>query len=142
MLTLHAWTPALLAQVFMPALSLAALLSIDTLKTCVVLDAMTKSHHNPNREMIGQGLGNIGSALLGGIPGAGTMGANKYCQVGAVPCCAVLCCAVSVHVQNGDKIVQPGAMLHWLVGGLLGAVGCWAGTASKHASCWAAFMLH
>jgi len=76
MLTLHAWTPAILAQVFMPALSLAALLSIDTLKTCVVLDALTKSHHNPNREMIGQGLGNIGSALLGGIPGAGTMGAS------------------------------------------------------------------
>jgi SulP family sulfate permease len=48
----------------------------DTLKTCVVLDALTCSHHNPNREMLGQGLGNIGSALLGGIPGAGTMGAS------------------------------------------------------------------
>ncbi|MCX9154968.1 SulP family inorganic anion transporter [Niveibacterium sp. 24ML] len=70
------WNPALLAQVFMPALSLAALLSIDTLKTCVVLDAMTASHHNPDREMIGQGLGNMGSALIGGIPGAGTMGAS------------------------------------------------------------------
>lgn len=69
-------SPELLALVFMPALSLAALLSIDTLKTCVVLDAMTASHHNPNREMVGQGLGNIGSALLGGVPGAGTMGAS------------------------------------------------------------------
>jgi SulP family sulfate permease len=73
---LRAWNPQLLAEIFLPALSLAALLSIDTLKTCVVLDALTCSHHNPNREMIGQGLGNIGSALLGGIPGSGTMGAS------------------------------------------------------------------
>jgi SulP family sulfate permease len=74
--TLHAWDPVLLVKIFLPALSLAALLSIDTLKTCVVLDTLTCSHHNSNREMIGQGLGNIGSALLGGIPGAGTMGAS------------------------------------------------------------------
>ncbi len=73
---LAAWDATLLAQIFLPALSLAALLSIDTLKTCVVLDALTASHHNPNKEMLGQGLGNIGAALLGGIPGAGTMGAS------------------------------------------------------------------
>ncbi len=73
---LRAWDPALLAQIFLPALTLAALLSIDTLKTCVVLDALTNTHHDSNRELIGQGLGNIGSALLGGIPGAGQMGAS------------------------------------------------------------------
>lgn len=73
---LGAWDTALLTAVGLPALSLAALLSIDTLKTCVVLDAMTCSEHDPNREMLAQGLGNIGSALLGGIPGAGTMGAS------------------------------------------------------------------
>jgi SulP family sulfate permease len=72
----RAWNPELLAQIFLPALTLAALLSIDTLKTCVVLDTMTNTHHNPNRELIGQGLGNIGSALMGGIPGAGQMGAS------------------------------------------------------------------
>lgn len=73
---LRAWDPALLAQIFLPALTLAALLSIDTLKTCVVLDALTRTHHSSNRELIGQGLGNICSALLGGIPGAGQMGAS------------------------------------------------------------------
>jgi SulP family sulfate permease len=73
---LSAWNPALLAQIFLPALTLAALLSIDTLKTCVVLDALTGTHHNSNKELIGQGLGNMGSALLGGIPGAGQMGAS------------------------------------------------------------------
>jgi SulP family sulfate permease len=59
-----------------PAVTLAVLLSIDTLKTCVVLDAMTGSRHNSNKELIGQGLGNLASSLIGGAPGAGTMGAT------------------------------------------------------------------
>jgi len=59
-----------------PALTLAVLLSIDTLKTCVVLDAMTRSRHDSNRELVAQGLGNAASAALGGVPGAGTMGAT------------------------------------------------------------------
>ncbi|MEN9712316.1 MAG: hypothetical protein RLY90_577 [Pseudomonadota bacterium] len=63
-------------QVLYPALTLAVLLSIDTLKTCVVLDALTGSRHNSNKELIGQGLGNLTAAALGGIPGAGTMGAT------------------------------------------------------------------
>jgi len=59
-----------------PALTLAVLLSIDTLKTCMVLDALTHSRHNSNRELIGQGLGNVASAMIGGIAGAGQMGAT------------------------------------------------------------------
>ncbi len=65
-----------LLQIMVPALTLSVLLSIDTLKTCVVLDAMTRSRHDSNRELIGQGLGNVASAVVGGIPGAGTMGAT------------------------------------------------------------------
>jgi SulP family sulfate permease len=64
--------PALL----MPALTLAVLLSIDTLKTCVVVDTLTRSRHDSNRELLGQGLGNLTSAAIGGIPGAGQMGAT------------------------------------------------------------------
>ena len=68
-----------LAQVgalFGSALTLAALLSIDTLKTCVVIDQMTRTRHEPNRELFAQGLANITSSAIGGIPGAGTMGAT------------------------------------------------------------------
>ncbi|MBF0635530.1 MAG: SLC26A/SulP transporter family protein [Nitrospinae bacterium] len=64
----------LVTKAAIPALTLAVLLSIDTLKTCVVLDALTRSRHNSNRELIAQGLGNVASAIIGGIPGAGTMG--------------------------------------------------------------------
>ncbi|MFO1191964.1 MAG: SulP family inorganic anion transporter [Rhodoferax sp.] len=65
-----------LAGLLVPALTLAVLLSIDTLKTCVVLDAMTRSRHDSNRTLIGQGMGNMASALVGGMAGAGTMGAT------------------------------------------------------------------
>lgn len=58
------------------ALTLATLLSIDTLKTCVVIDQMTRTRHEPNRELFAQGLANMASSSVGGIPGAGTMGAS------------------------------------------------------------------
>ncbi|KAB2928391.1 MAG: cyclic nucleotide-binding domain-containing protein [Dechloromonas sp.] len=58
------------------ALTLAVLLSIDTLKTCVVLDQMTRSQHNSNRELLAQGIANVAASSVGGIPGAGTMGAT------------------------------------------------------------------
>jgi SulP family sulfate permease len=60
--------------VLVPALTLSVLLSIDTLKTCVVTDALTRTRHDSNRVLIGQGLGNIASAVVGGVPGAGIMG--------------------------------------------------------------------
>ncbi len=59
-----------------PALTLAVLLSIDTLKTCVITDSIVRSRHNSNRELAGQGAGNIASAMFGGMPGAGTLGAT------------------------------------------------------------------
>ena len=63
-------------SVIVPALTLAVLLSIDTLKTCVVTDALTRTRHDSNRVLIGQGLGNLAAAAAGGVPGAGTMGAT------------------------------------------------------------------
>lgn len=60
-----------LSLVLVPALTLAALGSIDSLLTSVVADNITKTKHNSNRELIGQGLGNMAAALIGGLPGAG-----------------------------------------------------------------------
>ncbi|MBF0271322.1 MAG: SLC26A/SulP transporter family protein [Magnetococcales bacterium] len=65
-----------LVAILVPALTLAVLLSIDTLKTCVVVDALTRSRHDSNRTLIGQGVGNVLTAVVGGMPGAGTMGAT------------------------------------------------------------------
>lgn len=53
------------------ALTLAFLGAIDSLLTSVVADNLTKTKHNPNRELVGQGIGNSIAAVFGGIPGAG-----------------------------------------------------------------------
>lgn len=53
------------------ALTLALLGAIDSLLTSVVADNMTKTKHKPNKELVGQGIGNSIGALFGGIPGAG-----------------------------------------------------------------------
>lgn len=58
------------------ALTLAALLSIDTLKTCVVLDQLTRTQHDSDRELAAQGMANIVASTIGGVPGSGTMGAS------------------------------------------------------------------
>ncbi|WP_418603727.1 SulP family inorganic anion transporter [Hwangdonia sp.] len=53
------------------ALTLALLGAIDSLLTSVVADNMTKTKHKPNKELVGQGIGNSVAAIFGGIPGAG-----------------------------------------------------------------------
>jgi len=53
------------------ALTLALLGAIDSLLTSVVADNMTKTKHRPNKELLGQGIGNSIAAIFGGLPGAG-----------------------------------------------------------------------
>ena len=68
-------SPGFIAGVLEPAFILALLGSIDSLLTSLVADSLTRTRHNPNRELMGQGLGNFASGLAGGLPGAGaTMG--------------------------------------------------------------------
>src|SRR5574344_2985136 len=64
------WLVALKGAII-PGLTLAGLGSIDTLLTSVVADNITKTHHNSNKELIGQGIGNAISGLFCGLPGAG-----------------------------------------------------------------------
>ncbi len=60
-----------LAGAVQPALTIALLGSIDSLLTSLVADSMTRTRHSPNRELVGQGLGNVAAGLVGGLPGAG-----------------------------------------------------------------------
>lgn len=59
------------AGLVQPALILALLGSIDSLLTSLVADSITRTRHNSDRELIGQGIGNMAAGLLGAIPGAG-----------------------------------------------------------------------
>lgn len=79
------------------ALALSALLSIDTLKTCVVLEALTKNRHDSNQELLGQGIANLTSFFVGGMSGAGAMGPSL------------------VNVTSGGRKTQSGMMEGGLV---------------------------
>ncbi|MEE9384670.1 MAG: SulP family inorganic anion transporter [Nannocystaceae bacterium] len=70
---LHLTVPSLgdLELMLPAALSLAALGAIDSLLTSVVADNITRTRHDPNRELIGQGIGNFVGGVIGGLPGAG-----------------------------------------------------------------------
>ncbi len=64
------WATIIKAAII-PGLTLAGLGSIDTLLTSVVADNITKTKHNSNKELIGQGIGNAIAGLFCGLPGAG-----------------------------------------------------------------------
>ena len=61
----------LLKDMLLAAIMLAALGSIDSLLTSLVADNMTKTQHDSDRELVGQGIGNMMAGLFGGLPGAG-----------------------------------------------------------------------
>ncbi len=64
---------SLMLQVLPDAFTIAILAGIESLLSCVVADNMVDSQHRPNMELIAQGIGNIGSALFGGIPATGAI---------------------------------------------------------------------
>lgn len=66
------------------AIVLGVLGCIDALLTSVVADSLMRTQHKSDKELIGQGIGNIMSGLFGGLPGAGaTMGTVVGIQAGA-----------------------------------------------------------
>jgi SulP family sulfate permease len=72
-----------LRLMFIDATVLGMLGCIDALLTAVIADSVTRTEHNSNKELIGQGLGNLVSGLFGGIAGAGaTMGTVVNIQAG------------------------------------------------------------
>lgn len=64
---------SLIRQIISPAFTIAILASIESLLSCVVSDGMIGSHHRSNAELVGQGVGNMMSALFGGIPATGAI---------------------------------------------------------------------
>lgn len=72
-----------LLRALQPALILALLGSVDSLLTSLVADSLTGTRHNPDRELVGQGLGNVVAGMFGGVPGAGaTMGTVTNIRAG------------------------------------------------------------
>ncbi|NCO74352.1 MAG: SulP family inorganic anion transporter, partial [Cyanobacteria bacterium] len=83
-LQIPTFEPSQLRTMVFNALVLGMLGCIDALLTSVVADSLTRTEHDSNKELIGQGLGNLFSGLFGGIAGAGaTMGTVVNIQTGA-----------------------------------------------------------
>lgn len=107
-----------------PAITIALLGSIDSLLTSLVADSITRTRHNANRELIGQGIGNTIAGLLWGLPGAGaTMGtvvnirAGGSTQVSGVIRAAILLTLVLGLGQYVERIS------HAVLAGILIKVG-------------------
>ena len=84
--TLHlpTFTPEQLTTMLLDGMVLGTLGCIDSLLTSVIADSLTRQEHKSDKELIGQGVGNLASGLLGGLPGAGaTMGTVVNIQTGA-----------------------------------------------------------
>tara|TARA_R110001592_G_scaffold362770_1_gene678161 strand:- start:8598 stop:10202 length:1605 start_codon:yes stop_codon:yes gene_type:complete len=65
------FTLDVMGELFYAAILLAVLGSIDSLLTSLVADNLTKEHHDSDKELIGQGIGNTVAGFFGGLPGAG-----------------------------------------------------------------------
>jgi SulP family sulfate permease len=68
---LPAWDLDQFRLIIIPAIMLAVVGSLDSLLTSLVADAITKTRHQSERELVGQGLGNVLAGMIGGLPGAG-----------------------------------------------------------------------
>ena len=118
-LSLHVLTNGL-----QPALILALLGSIDSLLTSLVADAMTRTRHNPNRELVGQGIGNMVAGFIGGLPGAGaTLGTVVNLRAGGrTPVSGVLRAAILLGLVLGlGRYVE--SIPHAVLAGILVKVG-------------------
>ena len=88
-------------QAMLPsAFTIAILAAIESLLSCVVADGMVATHHNSNTELIAQGIGNVGSALFGGIPATGAIArtAANIKSGGRTPVAGMIHAAVLVLV--------------------------------------------
>jgi SulP family sulfate permease len=113
-----------LVSSFQPALVLALLASINTLLMSLIADSMTRTTHQPNRELVGQGVGNILSGLFGGMPGAGNIPATVVnARIGGrSPLSGVLCSLVLLALVLGvGRYVEE--IPHAVLAGILMKVG-------------------
>ena len=113
-----------LAGAVQPALIIALLGSIDSLLTSLIADSMTRTRHKPNRELVGQGIGNLAAGLIGGLPGAGaTMGTVVNIRAGGrTQVSGVLRTAILLAVVLGlGKYVE--TIPHAVLAGILIKVG-------------------
>ena len=116
-------SPAFLAGVIQPAFILALIGSVNSLLTLLVADSLTRKRHNPNRELVGQGIGNIAAGLVGGLPGAGSppFTVLNVSAGGRTALASIVRAAILLALALGGRIAE--AVPHAALAGILVKVG-------------------
>ena len=85
-----------LLRAIQPALVIALVGSVDSLLTSLVADSIAHTRHNADRELLGQGIGNVVTGFIGKLPGSGaTPGTVANIRAGGwTPLSGVLCVAI------------------------------------------------
>ena len=107
-----------------PAIILALLGSVDSLLTSLVADSMTGTRHKPDKELVGQGIGNIVAGLFQGMPGAGaTIGTVTNIRAGgSTPVSGVIRALFLLALLLGfGKYLEP--IPHAVLAGILMKIG-------------------
>ena len=113
--------PAVLVRAIEPALIIALVGSVDTLLTALVGDSMTRTRHDPNKELLAQGIGNVVTGFIRGLPGSGATpstvaniragGASLVSGVTAVAILVALVLALGDYVASIPNAVLAGILV-------------------------------
>ncbi len=113
-----------LTSALQPALTIALIGSINSLLTALIADSMTRENHDPNRELIGVGLGNVFVSLFGGLIGAGATSVTvaNVRAGGRSRIAGVLCATIILALLLGlGRYV--GSIPHAVLAGILCRIG-------------------
>jgi SulP family sulfate permease len=111
----------LLGRAVQPAITLALLGSINTLLTSLMADSMTRTQHDSDRELIGQGIGNVATGFIAGMPSAGITvltGANIRAGAktrGAAVLCSMILLAILLGLGRFLEVIPHAALAAILV---------------------------
>ena len=110
------WLPGLgpdLVRLIPGAITIAVLASFDSLVCAQIADSLTHESHKPNRELVGQGLGNLAAGLVGGVPGGSTTASfvanietGGRTRLAGLTCAATLVAVTSVLTPLVELIPQ------------------------------------
>ena len=114
-------SPGVLASSIEPALVIALVGSVDTLLTALVGDSMTRTRHDPSRELFAQGIGNVFTGFIRGLPGSGATpstvaniqagGATFVAGVASVAILVVMVMALGEYVALIPNAVLAGILV-------------------------------
>lgn len=111
----------LLGRAVQPAITLALLGSINTLLTSLMADSMTRTQHDSDRELIGQGVGNVATGFIAGMPSAGITvltGANIRAGAktrGAAVLCSMILLAILLGLGRFLEVIPHAALAAILI---------------------------